>query len=393
MGNTNATVGILGAGQLGRMLGLAGLPLGVRCRFLDEPGREAKPAAAVGKVFEDGFKADAGSAATLDRFLDGLDAVTYEFENVPADLAGAIAGRLPVRPSPRSLEIAQDRLRERELFEKLGIATPRWAAVSSLEELRAAIDGGFPLPAIVKTRRMGYDGKGQAWIREPGGAGDAWAAIAGSESGRADAILDEAIPFEREVSVVAVRGQDGEVRCYPPAENVHRSGILIRSVAPAPGADGELGERLERAAAAVAEELGHVGVLAVEFFQAPAQGGPPRLLANEFAPRVHNTGHWTIEGSLTSQFENHLRAVLGWPLGSCAMRGGAGSHAAMVNIIGAWPDRAGLLAVPGASVHDYEKAPKPGRKIGHVTVTAGDGETLRDRLKAAESIVAAGTGE
>jgi 5-(carboxyamino)imidazole ribonucleotide synthase len=399
----HADVGILGAGQLGRMLGLAGAAMGVRCRFLDEPvggtpdepeapardgspgnpspalraRQSTRPASAVGEVLEHGF----GVGPQLDRFVDGLDAVTYEFENVPAALAGAIAERVPVRPSARSLEVAQDRLRERELFASLGIATPRWAAVSSLADLKDAIEGGFPLPAIVKTRRMGYDGKGQAWIRDAGDAGDAWGAVAGSASGTVDAILDEAIPFEREVSVIAVRGADGETRCYPPVENVHRGGILARSVAPASGIAGGLLADLERAAAAVADGLGHVGVLAAEFFETP----DGRLLANEFAPRVHNTGHWTIEGAETSQFENHLRAVLGWPLGSCAMRSG---HAAMVNIIGAWPDRRALLAVPGASLHDYEKAPKPGRKIGHVTLIAADLGGLRERLDAVERVVA-----
>jgi 5-(carboxyamino)imidazole ribonucleotide synthase len=374
----HADVGILGAGQLGRMLGLAGAAMGVRCRFLDEPvggtpdepeapardgspgnpspalraRQSTRPASAVGEVLEHGF----GVGPQLDRFVDGLDAVTYEFENVPAALAGAIAERVPVRPSARSLEVAQDRLRERELFASLGIATPRWAAVSSLADLKDAIEGGFPLPAIVKTRRMGYDGKGQAWIRDAGDAGDAWGAVAGSASGTVDAILDEAIPFEREVSVIAVRGADGETRCYPPVENVHRGGILVRSVAPAPGIDGGLLADLERA----------------------------RLLANEIAPRVHNTGHGTIEGCETSQFENHLRAVLGLPLGSTDARG----HSAMLNIIGAWPDRDALLAVPGLSLHDYEKTPKPERKIGHVTVVAPDRATLDGSLALAERVIA-----
>jgi 5-(carboxyamino)imidazole ribonucleotide synthase len=377
------TVGVLGAGQLGRMLGLVGAAMGIRCRFLDTPSREPRPTSAVADLLEEGFTV----GPHLDRFLSGnghpLDAVTYEFENVPAELAEALAERVPVRPSPRSLHIAQDRLRERELFEKLGIDTPKWAAVSSPGELHAAIDAGFPLPAILKTRRMGYDGKGQAWVHEPSDAEAAWRTITGStDQPHADAILDEVIAFDREISIVAVRSLEGETRCYPPVENAHRNGILVRSVAPARGVNHDQLTAIERAAAAVADELDHVGVLAVEFFQT-ADGV---FLANEFAPRVHNTGHWTIEGAETSQFENHLRAVLGLPLGSCAMRS---SHAAMVNIIGAWPDRARLLSVPGASLHDYEKSPKPGRKIGHVTVTAGDRPTLENRLREVEPIAAA----
>jgi len=365
--NLDAQVGILGAGQLGRMLGLAGVPLGVRCRFLD--AHAVCPAAAVGEVVHQGFEI----GPHLDRFASGVGVVTYEFENVPVAVAEHLAQHATVRPSPRSLEIAQDRLRERELFASLGIDSPRWAAVGSFDDLAAVIDN-FPMPAILKTRRMGYDGKGQARLATPGDARAAWDAI-----GRVPAILDEMIPFVREVSVVAVRGVDGQTRCYPPVENVHRGGILRRSIAPAPGLSPERGAELERATGAIAEALGHVGVLAVEFFET-ADG---RVLANEFAPRVHNTGHWTIEGAQASQFENHLRAILGLPLGSTEARG----HAAMVNIIGDWPDREALLRIPGLHLHDYDKASRAGRKIGHLTVVETDEGAMRQRLAAIEALV------
>ncbi|USO00377.1 MAG: 5-(carboxyamino)imidazole ribonucleotide synthase [Phycisphaeraceae bacterium] len=379
------TIGILGAGQLGRMLALAGLPLGVRCRFLD--AKPNCPASPVGEVIHEGFKI----GPHLDRFADGIAAgggvITYEFENVPVEAAEHLTEHATVRPSPRSLEVAQDRLRERELFASLRIDAPRHAAVHTLDELEVAV-GDFPLPAILKTCRMGYDGKGQARIKSPGDAAGAWETIGGHHSveGNGGAILDEMIPFERELSVVAVRGIDGEVRCYPPVENMHRDGILVRSIAPAPGVGEVMLAALEKAAAAVAEELDHVGVLAVEFFETKAkEGRPARLLANEFAPRVHNTGHWTIEGAATSQFENHLRAVLAMPLGSTEMM--AGAHAAMVNIIGGWPDREALLRIPGLRVHDYEKSARPGRKLGHVTIVEASEGAMREKLGAVEAMV------
>lgn len=385
-GSDNASLGILGSGQLGRMLAQAGLPLGVRCRFLDATGDRHVPATALGTVIGDGFD-DPDARA---RFAQGLEAVTYEFENVPVSAARSIAQTLPVHPSPRSLEIAQDRLNERELFARVGIDAPKHAAVETLGELKRALEDGFPLPAILKTRRLGYDGKGQARLKTPDDAERAWAGIAAhgkpGETGadvRVPAILDEMIPFERELSIVAVRSRSGEVRCYPPFENAHADGILRRSISPAPDVpDARLAE-MTAAAGRVAEDLGHVGVLAVEFFE--TAGTPGRLLANEIAPRVHNTGHGTIEGSETSQFENHLRAVLGMPLGSTAPRG----FSAMLNILGDWPDRDALLAIEGLRLHDYEKAPKPNRKIGHVTITAGARETLMARVAETERTIGA----
>lgn len=364
-----AQVAVMGAGQLGRMLGHAGVPIGVRCRFLDE--RADCPASAVGEVIHEGFRV----GPHLDRFASGVRVVTYEFENVPIEVAEHLAERVEVRPSPRSLKTAQDRMLERELFGRLEIEAPRWAAVDSLESIGDALDGFTP-QVILKTRRMGYDGKGQARIESIEQAGAAWDAIGG-----VPAILDEMIPFERELSMIAVRAADGEVRRYPPIENIHRGGILTRSIAPAPGVTGEARTLMEHAAGAIAGDLDHVGVLAVEFFQTK-EG---RLLANEFAPRVHNTGHWTIEGSETSQFENHLRAILGLPLGSTAMT--AGGFAAMINIIGEWPDKDSLLAVPGLRLHDYGKSPRPGRKIGHVTVVEPDEGTLLEKIRAIEAIV------
>lgn len=376
------TVGILGSGQLGRMLAHAGVSLGVTCRFLDATGDRRVPASAVGAVNGRGFD----DPSVLASFAEGLGVVTYEFENVPLDAAAVIQKSHTVRPSARSLEVAQDRLNERELFVRVGVASPRHAAVGSLDKLRAALDAGFPLPAILKTRRLGYDGKGQARLRSADDAEAAWNTATAHDRGdtntRCDAILDEMIPFERELSIVAVRAEDGETRCYPPFENIHSDGILRRSVCPAPRVSPQRVRELEAAAKRIGDDLNHIGVFAVEFFEA-ADGG---LLANEIAPRVHNTGHGTIEGHVTSQFENHLRAILGLPLGSTDARG----CSAMLNIIGDWPNRVALLAIPGLSLHDYEKAPKPGRKIGHVTIIADDHDRLMEVVNQTETIIGEG---
>ena len=315
-------VACIGGGQLGRMLGLAGLPLGLELRFLD-PAPDAC-AGAVGELVVGAYDDPDG----LERLARGADVVTYEFENVPVEAAA----RVGAVPGVAALERGQDRLHEKELFRSLGIPTARFG---SLEETG--------LPALVKTRRLGYDGKGQRRVEEPEAIG-------------VDELAEELVPFDRELSIVGVRGRDGETRFWPVGENVHRDGILRVTRAPAPDAPQREAEEL---CAALLDELGYVGVLAVELFEVDG-----RLLANEFAPRVHNTGHWTIDGAETSQFENHLRAILGLPLGPT----GARAPSVMVNLIGTVPPVEELLALPGARVHLYGKEPRAGRKVGHVTL-------------------------
>jgi 5-(carboxyamino)imidazole ribonucleotide synthase len=309
-----------------------------------------------------------GDQAALTAVAQDAAVVTYEWEGVPADAARFLAADRPVRPGARSLEVAQDRLREKETFRRLGIATPAFAAVDDRAGLDLAVAEVGGLPAVLKTRRGGYDGKGQAVLRSPADVDSAWGALGGSPL-----ILETLVPFDRELSVLAVRGLDGTVACWPLVENRHEGGILRVSRAPAPGLDPALQARGEELAARLLTDLGHVGVLAVELFDV---GG--ELLANELAPRVHNSGHWTIEGAVTSQFENHLRAVLGWPLGSTAPRGAG----AMVNCIGTMPSPEEVLAIPGTHLHDYGKPPRPGRKLGHVTVLASNDDELSARLEA-----------
>ncbi len=340
-------VAVLGGGQLGRMLALAGIPMGLRFRFLD-PSPEAT-ARAVGEL----VVGELGDPARIAETATGAAVVTYEWEGVPA--GGVRALEVPsVLPPADALEVSQDRMAEKQLFTRLGVGTAAYAAVDDRHDLDAAV-ATIGLPAVLKTRRGGYDGKGQAVLRAASDLDAAWDALGG-----VPLILESLVPFERELSVLAGRGRDGETRCWPLVQNTHEDGILRVSVAPAPDADALQAEG-ERIAGAVLDELDYVGVLAVELFE-----HDDALLANELAPRVHNSGHWTIEGAQTSQFEQHLRAVLGWPLGSPEPRG----FAAMINCIGAMPDRAAVLAVDGAHLHDYEKAPRAGRKVGHVTVVA-----------------------
>jgi 5-(carboxyamino)imidazole ribonucleotide synthase len=344
------TVGVLGGGQLGRMLALAGIPLGLDFVFLD-PSPEA-PARGLGRH----LVAPYDDPAALDALAAAADVITYEFENVPGPVAERLAAERPVRPPPGALAAAQDRLAEKRLFARLGIATAAYEAVSSADEARAAAErlGG---PGLLKTRRLGYDGKGQARVERPADAAEALAALGGRPC-----LLEALVPFDREVSAIAVRGADGDARTYPLCENRHRDGILRRSVAPAVDARG-----IATAAAdtirTVMRALDYVGVLAIEFFQVG-----DALLANELAPRVHNSGHWSIEGAETSQFENHVRAVAGLPLGSTDARG----HSLMLNVIGEAPEPYRVLAVPGAHLHLYGKSARPGRKLGHVTVRADE---------------------
>lgn len=378
------TIGILGAGQLGRMLALAGYPLGLRFRLLD-PAADAS-AGQLAEHQPGGYD----DAATLEQFAAGLDVVTYEFENVPVAAARALAEHVPVFPPPAALEAAQDRLTEKTFFQNLGIATPPFAPVDTRADLAAAI-AQIGLPAVLKTRRLGYDGKGQQVLRAPADAEAAWNALGG-----APLILEGFVPFVRELSILAARGRDGQVACFPLVENHHRGGILRLSLAPAPGLTPALQAAAEGIAHAALDALGYVGLLAIELFEvddrrpttddeAPACGGQSSLLVNEMAPRVHNSGHWSIEGAETSQFEQHLRAVLGLPLGPTAVRGAA----AMVNLIGGWPEPAAVLAVPGAHLHLYGKAPRRARKVGHITVRADSPAALEAPLHAIQALVAA----
>ena len=352
------TVGVLGGGQLGRMLALAGIPLGLDFVFLD-PSPSA-PARAVGRHIvaaydDEAALADLAAAASV---------VTYEFENVPGRVAERLAATHPVWPPPTALAVAQDRLEEKRLFERLGIPTASHVAVASGEEARAAAER-MPGPALLKTRRLGYDGKGQARVEGPGDAADAFAALGGRAC-----LIETLVPFSREVSVIAARSPAGEVAVYPLAENLHVGGILRRARAPAAaGGAVDPARRAEAYARAILQDLGYIGVLAVEFFEVEGD-----LFANELAPRVHNSGHWTIEGAETSQFENHVRAVAGLPLGAATARG----HSLMLNVIGTSPDAARVLAVPGAHLHLYGKAERPGRKLGHVTVRSDDPGALED---------------
>jgi 5-(carboxyamino)imidazole ribonucleotide synthase len=353
------TIGILGGGQLGYMLALAGYPLGLHFRFLDP-----SPEAPVGRIAQR-VTAEYTDHAALEKFSSGLELVTYEFENVPVEAAKFLAERVPVYPPPAALEAAQDRLTEKNLFQKLGIPTTEFLPVSKPSEFDAVVKK-LGLPAVLKTSRMGYDGKGQ-WILRT--AEDV--AKAKSELPNLQLILERFVPFTRELSVLAVRSRGGETVFYPLVENHHRGGILRLSLAPAPSLEPPLQRAAEDVARRVLESMKYVGVLAIEFFEHEG-----RLLANEMAPRVHNSGHWTIEGAITSQFENHLRAVLGLPLGSTAATG----YSAMVNLIGDLPEPAEVLAVPDAHLHLYGKSPRPGRKLGHVTLRAASPERLALRL-------------
>jgi 5-(carboxyamino)imidazole ribonucleotide synthase len=349
-------IGVIGAGQLGRMLALAGYPLALQFRFLDSsadsPGGQVAPI--VTGAFDD--------PQSLERLAADVDLVTYEFENVPVAALQKVARTHPVWPPVDALRVSQDRLLEKQLFEKLKIPTPPFRAVDSLDDLRAAVKD-IGLPCVLKTRRLGYDGKGQRYLRRPADVDAAWEALAG-----VPLILEGFVDFEREVSVVGVRSTTGEVRAYPIVANTHRDGILRVTLAP------HRNPALQRAAEThmkrVMKHFGYAGVLTIEFF---VRRG--KLVANEMAPRVHNSGHWTIEGAATSQFENHLRAILGLPLGDTRPVG----HCAMVNFIGRMPQRGDLLAMPGVHWHDYGKEPRPGRKIGHCTIVAGSA-VERDRL-------------
>jgi 5-(carboxyamino)imidazole ribonucleotide synthase len=356
-------LGILGGGQLARMLALSGAPLGLRFLVMD-----TSPDACAAQ-FAPMVVGDYRDEAALAEFASRIDVATFDFENVPAESARWLSERVPVFPSPRALATAQDRLAEKTLFRELGIPVPDFAPVATRAELDAAV-ARIGAPCILKTRRLGYDGKGQFRLRTAGDVDAAWDAL-GAQADKVGLILEAFVPFERELSVVAVRGRDGDFRTWPLTENWHVDGVLSASLAPAV-ADAALEARAVAHARALAEALDYVGVFALELFCRDGM-----LLANELAPRVHNSGHWTIEGSETSQFQNHLRAVLGLPLGDTRMVG----RACMLNWIGEMPDPAPVLREAGGHWHDYGKSSRAGRKVGHATLRADDADELAGALR------------
>jgi 5-(carboxyamino)imidazole ribonucleotide synthase len=341
------------------MLAIAGAPLGHR--FLVVDSAEDACAAQVAPLLQ----ADWRDFESLARFAARVDVATFDFENVPAETAQWLTAHTRVFPHPAALAVAQDRLVEKTLFGEIGLDTPTFATVDSLQDLHRAVER-TGLPAVLKTRRLGYDGKGQAVIRERSDIEDAWQALAG-----VPLILEAFVDFEREISVIAVRSRNGEFRHYPLTRNWHRGGILSASLAPILVAD-DLASLAVARARSLAERLDYVGVFALELFVCGN-----RLLGNEMAPRVHNSGHWTIEGTACSQFENHVRAVLGLPLGETAAQG----YSAMLNWIGELPDATPLLAEARAHWHDYGKSPRAGRKVGHATLRADTAAQLVDRLE------------
>ena len=345
------TVGIVGAGQLGRMMALAGYPLGLEFLFLDKdartPGGQVAPLLA----------GELSDRALLGELSSRCEVVTFDWENVPVDALENLPGAARIAPPLRALAAAQDRLSEKRTFELLGIPTTQYATIDSRAALETAVKA-IGLPGVLKTRRLGYDGKGQFVLRKPADLDEAWDAL-----GKAPLLYENLVPFDAEVSIIAVRGIDGDLAFYPLNLNVHRDGIL--RLTRAPYGNAALTRQAQRAAKKLLEHFKYVGVLTIEFFVKKG-----KLIANEMAPRVHNSGHWTIEGAVTSQFENHVRAIAGLPLGSTAARG----HSAMINLIGELPARDPLLAEAGLHWHDYGKSPRPGRKLGHLTLceaTAG----------------------
>ncbi|BBL58561.1 5-(carboxyamino)imidazole ribonucleotide synthase [Methylomonas koyamae] len=358
-------VGILGGGQLARMIALAGYPLGLKFIVLDPDANAG--AAGLSEHLLGAYD----DPALLAELAEKADVVTYEFENVPAHVAEFLSSHTLVYPPAGALAVAQDRLLEKNFFRELGIGTAPFAAVDSLADLENAMaDIGYP--AILKSRRMGYDGKGQAVLRSAADLAAAWDSMQG-----AAAIVEGFVDFQREVSIIAARSPSGEIAYYPLSENRHRGGILRIAECCDKDPAQSLAEDYVRR---LLEKLDYVGVVALELFDA---GGT--LLANEFAPRVHNSGHWTIEGSETSQFENHLRAILNLPLGSTAPRG----YAAMVNFIGGLADDAQLLNIANAHLHLYDKVPRKGRKVAHATIRTDSEAAYRAGLQQLADLAAA----
>lgn len=345
-----SVIGILGAGQLGRMLGLAAASLGYRTAFFcPDPG---SPAFQIAERF---WREPYGSRAALAEFADAVDLITYEFENVPATALDFLEDRKPIRPGRQALAISQDRLCEKDFLSRLGLPVAPYRAVEDLDGLKAAIND-LSLPAILKTRRLGYDGKGQARIMAPEEAAGAWAKLNSEQ-----AILEALIPFDCEISVLLARNPAGDIACWPPVLNVHQEGILRTSEVPAPISSVQAA-RAEAIARRIADALDFIGVMAVEMFLI---AGRPEPLVNEIAPRVHNSGHWTLDGSRTDQFEQHIRAICGLPLGAADVLGRVRMENLIGDEAGRWHD---LLSDPTAKLHLYGKSPpRPGRKMGHVT--------------------------
>ena len=346
-----SVIGIVGGGQLGRMLGMVAAQLGYRCHILDP--HEQPPAADVAAFTT---QANYDDMEALREFGASVDVATYEFENLPVAPLDVLGDKL--RPSTRSLAVAQDRAREKSFIEGCGGRVAQWRAVASIDDVRSAVDA-IGVPLVLKTRRYGYDGKGQAWIRSPEEAESAWAAI-----GEEPAVAEAGVDFAAEFSVIIARWADGTHSFWDSPENEHREGILRRSSVPGSGRVAPQVAEARQAALRIAEALGHIGVLTVEFFA--SRDGP---IVNEIAPRVHNSGHWTIEGAVTSQFEQHIRAICGLPPGAADL---TGARATMDNLIGdevdRWPE---LVAERGAHLHLYGKGEaRPGRKMGHVTRVA-----------------------
>lgn len=358
-----ATVGILGGGQLARMMVLAGAPLGARFQVADTQAEVC--AAAVAPVRAVRWD----DTASLEALARQAQVLTFDYENVPAATARWLAERTQVAPNPQALATAQDRLAEKTTFQRIGLPTADFRAVATRAELAQAL-ADIGTPAILKTRRMGYDGKGQFRLQSPADADAAWAAL-GEPAAQHGLILEAFVPFDYEVSVIAVRSRSGEFRPWPLTRNHHVDGILSMSLAPA-AAPAALRDAAFAHARQLAEALDYVGVFALELFVKDGQ-----LFGNEMAPRVHNSGHWTQDGAVTSQFENHIRAILDLPLGDTAAR----CPSAMFNWIGQLPSAAAFLATPDTHWHAYDKAPRPGRKVGHATVCAASPQALQERLQ------------
>ena len=350
-------VGVLGGGQLSLMLAQAAHALDIGIIFID-PAEDACASTVAEQI-----QAPYDDPRALQSLAEQVDVVTFEFENVPSQSIEILSAQLPVYPAANALAEAQDRLLEKTQLADLGIAVPNFRDIASLDDLRQAISD-IGLPAVLKTRRFGYDGKGQVVIRHADDASAAWEAI-----GEVPAILEAFMPFDREVSILAVRDAGGHCKAYPLSENTHQNGILqltmSRNNDPMFATANDFAERL-------LESLDYVGVLALELFQVGEE-----LYANEFAPRVHNSGHWTIEGAVCSQFENHIRAVAGLPLGDTSLK----ASSAMLNCIGEMPDSSSIRDLPGVAIHDYRKAARPGRKVGHITLTADSAEALDNLLQ------------